>query len=133
MPRCLVQGYNDTAATTACDVVLDGSLPQPSPDDDNPLWLLSSAPALEGARNCGSSQMQELLVNNVMGDSGSTRTSDPWLMTHGLWVWVRHMGTGMTTITTLRNAPSICLHDGPAYQWSFLLSLCRVQVGIITT
>ena len=59
---------------------------------------LSSAPVLDGAHNCGSSQIQELLV--TMGDGGSTRTC----LTHGLRVWVG-TGTGTGTLKSSRGLP----------------------------
>ena len=59
---------------------------------------LSSAPVLNGAHNCGSSQIQELLV--TMGDGRSTCTR----LTHGLRVWVG-AGTGTGTLKSTRGLP----------------------------
>jgi hypothetical protein len=59
----------------------------PSPDDDNNVMSSSPAPVLEGAHNCRSPEMQELL------DDGRQWVNpclpDPWLMTCGLQVQVR--------------------------------------------
>jgi hypothetical protein len=52
----VMTGHDDTAASTCSR---GGSLSRP--DDDDALSSSSSAPVLEEARNCGSSQTQELL------------------------------------------------------------------------
>ena len=140
MPHHLVWGHDDTAAKLLA--LWSWMDPYPNPDDNNPLLLLSSAPVLEGACNCGSSQMQELLVN-MMGDSGSTHTSDPCLMTCGLWVWVRWGYRHRSDVrvwprwdyTERVMKPSVPMNPDPeprayacnrsAYQWPFLLLLCR--------
>ncbi len=69
-------GHNDTAASNCS---CGGSLPQPRP----PTMRCCrhhhlSAPVLEGACNCRSSQMQELLVNTMMGVGGSTHPYLCW-------------------------------------------------------
>src|SRR5487761_1414608 len=59
-------GHDDTAAHNCSR---GGSLPQfQAFDDDNDVVSLSlPAPVLKGARNCGSSRMQELLASDMTG------------------------------------------------------------------
>ena len=51
--------------------------PYPSPDDDDAMSSLSSAPVIEGARNCGSPQMQELIYDGRW--QVDLYLPDPWL------------------------------------------------------
>jgi hypothetical protein len=60
----------------------------PSPDDDGDAMTLPSAPVLEGARNCRSPKMQELLQDRRWGSTHTHLTHS--LMTRRLWVWVDH-------------------------------------------
>ena len=59
----------------------------PYPDDDDPVSSSSPAPVLDGARNCGSSQTQELLHDGRHGVY--PYPPDPWFVTRGLRVRVR--------------------------------------------
>ena len=88
-----------TAHKAESGVLMDDNnrIPWPSPahdDDDNVMSSLSSAPVLEGAHNCRSPKMQDLLHD------GRQRVDlyppDPWFITHSLctgkaqvWVWVK--------------------------------------------
>jgi len=56
LPQWLRRAHDDTAAS-----ICSWGGPLPGLDDDDAISSSSSAPVLEEARNCGSSQMQELL------------------------------------------------------------------------
>ena len=88
-----------TAHKVESGVLMDDNnrIPWPSPahgDDDDVMSLLSSAPVLEGACNCGSPKMQDLLYDGRQWVD--LYPPDPWFITCRLctgkaqvWVWVK--------------------------------------------
>jgi hypothetical protein len=81
----------------------------PSPDNNNNVMLSSPAPVLEGACNCGSPEMQELLDDRRQWVNPCL--PDLWLMTHGLQVqvWVH---SKVPTGYPCRSLIAIALPDG---------------------